>query len=312
MTRVVWILLIIFIPIGALATERVLDGTGSAGRWVKVARIQNSNPIGGAECTSFSGSLNIQTDYGQAGSEQYYAIFSFGSRGGVIPLLQEYGHAVNRSVGDPSRIEWRVYTDEQGWHYLWFWQSNYSRYAIFNYGQTCGLEYWTYENPPATYTQVWSSIDGNRQYSRQTLQKLSVNESIGIGTSDPGSYQLAVNGNIHTKEVKVDLTGWPDYVFKEDHGLPTLQEVEQHIKEKGRLINIPSAEEVEANGIELGEMNKLLLEKIEELTLYTLQQQKELENQKEKNKRLEERLNNLEKLITINKINDKSKSANDN
>lgn len=79
--------------------------------------------------------------------------------------------------------------------------------------------------------------------------------------------------------------------------------MERHIKEKGHLINIPSAEEISQNGVELGEMNKLLLEKIEELTLYTLQQEKEIQQyQKDMlllNKKLEtiqQQMNNLKKL----------------
>jgi hypothetical protein len=99
--------------------------------------------------------------------------------------------------------------------------------------------------------------------------------NVGIGTNDPGTWKLAVKGKIRAEEIKVE-TGWADYVFKEGYNLPTLEEVEKYIKERGHLINIPSAKEVEANGVELGEMNKLLLEKIEELTLYTLQQQKEI------------------------------------
>ncbi|RDY60774.1 hypothetical protein DX873_00910 [Flagellimonas nanhaiensis] len=117
--------------------------------------------------------------------------------------------------------------------------------------------------------------------------------NIGIGTTNPGTWKLAVKGKIRAEEIKVE-TGWADYVFDEDYHLPTLEEVEKHIQEKGHLINIPSAEEVEENGIQLGEMNKLLLEKIEELTLYTLQQQKEIDIQKEINQKLENRLLKLE------------------
>ena len=133
--------------------------------------------------------------------------------------------------------------------------------------------------------------------------------NVGIGTTAPDE-KLAVNGNIHAKEVRVDLTGWPDYVFKKGYDLPSLEEVQNHINEKGHLPNIPSAKEVAENGLELGEMDKLLLEKIEELTLYTLEQEEEIkklkgqnskiENLEQENKKivvLEKRLRKLEKLL---------------
>ncbi len=101
---------------------------------------------------------------------------------------------------------------------------------------------------------------------------------VGIGTSNPDS-KLAVNGTIHSKEVKVDMLGWSDFVFKKEYDLPTLQEVEKHIAEKGHLENIPTEKEVLENGINLGEMNAKLLQKIEELTLYSIQQNKKIEQQ---------------------------------
>lgn len=101
---------------------------------------------------------------------------------------------------------------------------------------------------------------------------------VGINTPDPGVYNLAVNGNIRAKEIKVE-TGWADFVFAKDYPLPTLLETEKHIKEKGHLPGIPSAAEVEKNGIELGDMNKKLLQKIEELTLYLIEQNKTIQMQ---------------------------------
>ncbi|AXT63086.1 hypothetical protein D1816_22970 [Aquimarina sp. AD10] len=108
------------------------------------------------------------------------------------------------------------------------------------------------------------------------------NGNVGIGTSN-SEWKLAVNGKIRAKEIKVE-TGWSDFVFFRDYKLPTLQEVESHIKENGHLKDIPSAKEVEKNGIYLGEMDSKLLQKIEELTLYTIQQQKEIESLKKENK----------------------------
>ncbi|MBQ4804320.1 hypothetical protein J8L88_15760 [Aquimarina sp. MMG015] len=116
---------------------------------------------------------------------------------------------------------------------------------------------------------------------------IGTNGNIGIGTNTPDA-KLAVNGNIHTKEVKVDLVGWPDYVFEDSYNLPSLQEVENHITEKGHLENIPSATEVAENGIQLGEMNKKLLQKIEELTLYMIEQNKKTDNQQKEIYKLQE------------------------
>ncbi|KZS38060.1 hypothetical protein AWE51_18615 [Aquimarina aggregata] len=129
------------------------------------------------------------------------------------------------------------------------------------------------------------------------------NGNVGIGTSNPGTWKLAVNGKVRAKEVQVE-TGWADFVFEADYVLPTLSEVENHIKEKGHLKDIPSAEEVEKNGISLGKINAKLLQKIEELTLYTIQQQKEIQNLKNKNEKLEslsKRLNDIEQLLKTNK-----------
>lgn len=126
-----------------------------------------------------------------------------------------------------------------------------------------------------------SKIEGN----------ILTDANIGIGTNSftdgSDTYRLSVNGSVRANRVRV-YTTWADYVFENDYKLPTLNEVEDHINKKGHLIDIPSAKEVEANGIELGEMNKLLLQKVEELTLYIIQMNKELENVKEQLKELKD------------------------
>jgi hypothetical protein len=108
--------------------------------------------------------------------------------------------------------------------------------------------------------------------------------NVGIGTTNPGSYRLAVNGGIHSQSVNVDLTGWSDYVFKKEYQLPSLIEVKTYIDQNHHLPDMPSEQEVIKEGINLGEMNKLLTKKIEELTLYLIDKDKQvvhLQNQVE-------------------------------
>jgi len=101
------------------------------------------------------------------------------------------------------------------------------------------------------------------------------NGNIGIGTTDPKGYKLAVAGNMIAESVKVQLKGsWADYVFEDDYKLKTLEEMEAFVKKNKHLPEIPSAAEVKNNGIDLGEMNVRLLQKIEELTLHLIEKEK--------------------------------------
>ncbi len=114
---------------------------------------------------------------------------------------------------------------------------------------------------------------------------------VGIGTTSPdANYKLSVNGKIRAKEIKVE-TGWSDFVFKPDYKLRTLGEVESYIKENGHLPEIPSEQEVLADGVELGNISSKLLQKIEELTLYMIEQNKEMEKLKKDNEELKKVLN---------------------
>jgi hypothetical protein len=108
--------------------------------------------------------------------------------------------------------------------------------------------------------------------------------NVAIGTTTTGTHKLAVEGSIGAREIRVQATGWSDFVFDKKYSLPTLTEVEKHIKEKGHLKDIPSEAEVLKNGISLGEMDSKLLQKIEELTLYIIEMKKEIEVLKSKAK----------------------------
>lgn len=130
------------------------------------------------------------------------------------------------------------------------------------------------------------------------------NGNVGIGTSTPDE-KLTVKGKIHTQEVRVDMLGplVPDYVFANDYKLKTLPEVEAYIKENNHLPEIPSAKEIEKNGLMLAEMNMTLLKKIEEMTLYIIEQEKKLNLQSNEIltlKKLEERISKIEKNSTTN------------
>ncbi len=106
--------------------------------------------------------------------------------------------------------------------------------------------------------------------------------NIGIGTTNP-TEKLAVNGNIRAKKLIVTQSGWPDYVFNKSYKLKPLSEVDQFIKNKNHLPDMPSSKDVEEKGLDIGKTQAALLKKIEELTLYVIDLQnqiKELKNKK--------------------------------
>ncbi len=101
---------------------------------------------------------------------------------------------------------------------------------------------------------------------------------VGIGVeSIPDGVKLAVNGKLNAKEIEVTLDGWSDFVFDDDYKLKSLYEVEKFILNNRHLPDVPSETEVLANGVNLGEMSALLLQKIEELTLYVIELNKQNE-----------------------------------
>jgi hypothetical protein len=152
-------------------------------------------------------------------------------------------------------------------------------------------------NQAAQYLHIYNHLSGanglkaggvlvadDYAYAAPTKNDLIVKGKVAIGTplaSNPNNYTLAVNGQIGAKDVRVEATSatWPDYVFEQTYELPSLKEVEAYIKLHKHLKEIPSAGEVTQKGHSLGEMDVLMLKKIEELTLYMINQDKKLEAQ---------------------------------
>lgn len=114
--------------------------------------------------------------------------------------------------------------------------------------------------------------------------RITKNGNVGIGTTIP-TQKLTVNGTAKAKEIIVEENVGADFVFEEDYKLPSLSDVEQHIKVRKHLPEIPSAEQMIANGVKVGELQMKLLQKIEELTLYVIELEK---RDREKEKRIKE------------------------
>jgi hypothetical protein len=142
-------------------------------------------------------------------------------------------------------------------------------------------------------TNDWSLYVGNpfQSVGANLAIKAITNGNVGIGTENPQA-KLAVNGTVLAKEVKVknDITV-PDYVFEDDYQLPALNEIEAYVKENKHLPEIPSAKDIERDGLNLAEMNLLLLKKVEELTLHLIEKEKEIKSLKS----LEARIESLER-----------------
>jgi hypothetical protein len=114
---------------------------------------------------------------------------------------------------------------------------------------------------------------GGLKFFTGNQPRLSIDNSgnVGIGNTAPDA-KLTVSGQVHAQEVKVTVNApGPDYVFEKDYKLSSLEEIKNYIDQNKHLPEVPSAKEMEKNGVQLGEMNMLLLKKIEELTLYQIQ-----------------------------------------
>ncbi|WP_298510448.1 hypothetical protein [uncultured Kordia sp.] len=142
-------------------------------------------------------------------------------------------------------------------------------------GGVAGLNFW---KPSG------SSNFGNYKMFLTDTGKVSIGLDPNTAGTFNGNFKLYVADGIMTEKVKVTLrssSDWADYVFEDNYELLPLEEVEAHIEKNGHLPNVPSAEEVAKEGINLAKMDAKLLEKIEELTLYVIEQQKQIKKLQE-------------------------------
>jgi hypothetical protein len=202
---------------------------------------------------------------------------------------------------------------------------NFEQVKLGQYGNgACGLEFINHNGASTSYGVRFLSNCDNDQFGNRgifglqiqtanpsdTYQGLSyttrlaigINGNIGIGTNTP-AYTLDVIGTIRAREIIVNTDG-SDFVFDSNYKLPPLGEVESFVRQNKHLPNIPSAAEMQTNGVKMGELQNNLLQKVEELTLYTIEQEKKIQeqekkisDQEKKNVELEQKIEELKELI---------------
>ena len=135
--------------------------------------------------------------------------------------------------------------------------------------------YWLYDGA-YDEMELWGKYNATTYGPHMVVRRNTGN--IAIGSTFGAGYKLSVSGKIICTEVRVNLIeNWPDYVFKDGYPLMPLGRLEEYIRVNGHLPNVPAADEIEDSGMDIGEMQRLMMEKIEELSLYIIQQQKQIQ-----------------------------------
>jgi hypothetical protein len=142
---------------------------------------------------------------------------------------------------------------------------------------------------------AWYTSTATTNPTQSVKMRMSVSGAVAIGNNavPNENYKLIVDGKIGARSIVVTSGSWPDFVFKGDYILPTLNAVETHIKKNGTLPGVPSEKNVRAQGVDLGQMQTTLLQKVEELTLYVIEQNKKIEQLAKANNELNIKISGL-------------------
>jgi hypothetical protein len=180
-------------------------------------------------------------------------------------------------------------------HNMQFNGTNWIRRNQYGTAWATAMNYFYYD---VLYAPSNGGGPANSVVTPTTYMRIASNGNVGIGTTNTNdvNYKLFVETGIRTRKVTVDQTTWPDYVFKPNYVLLPLSSVANYIRDNGHLPDMPSADSVAKNGIDLGSGQAALLKKIEELTLYTIQQQEQIEKQ---NRLLEKMQSQIDELKTL-------------
>jgi hypothetical protein len=176
-----------------------------------------------------------------------------------------------------------------------FYSSVVLSQSQFDVYKSTGTQWWIVCSTLPPFSQT-----NNKFTTLEVTGNSTLTGNVGIGTSTPGNYKLNVSGKIRANEVVVNTTG-ADFVFDRDYKLPGLSDVDSFIKKNKHLPGIASAAEMKENGMNVSEAQTRLLQKVEELTLYIIQQDKKLSEVDKSNARLEKEIQALNELIAKSK-----------
>ena len=278
----------------------MLTGEGDVGRYIYMGYLNSSysivqtafKPASGVIFTGAPNGMRLITN-------KYFSL----TTGGLETANERIRVAANGFIGiGTSNPLARLHLSSGENDLSIFWGSNSSGFLSDRFNRVIlrnlnGQQSWMGIEGSAGNAVGYLGIEHWQDTSPSVSLSWNKNGDVGIGTTTPDA-KLTVKGNIHTQEVKVDLNGAvaPDFVFAEGYELKTLAETEEYIQKHKHLPEIPSAKEMEENGIKLKEMNLKLLQKIEEPTLYIINQQKEIKTLKEKQSLWKRRKGNSKKI----------------